>query len=399
MTVLIIGGGAAGMTAAVAAARPGVKVIIAERQSRVGRKLSVTGNGRCNLTNMNISARNYHGGTEFAMGTIGSFGPDDALRFFEELGLMTVTEKSGKVYPFSDSANSVVDVLRFGCDAAGVETRTGVCVKSLNKNGNGFRAVTDSGVIDADKVIIACGGMAGGKAGGVRDGYELLKSFGHVITPLYPSLVQLKSRNALCRSLKGVRAQAVVSLSVKGGESATGSGEVQFTEYGLSGPAIFEVSRDAARGGCEISLDLFPEIPEEKVVTMLIKRRENMPDAAASELMTGLLHNRLGRVMLKYAGIAESILMKNLTDNDIMRIAAGSKDFRHEISGSTGFDNAQVTAGGADVAGFDPVTMESRLVKGLYAAGEVLDVDGDCGGYNLQWAWASGYAAGKAASR
>ena len=398
MTVTVIGGGAAGMMAALTAAEQGNRVLLLERQNRVGRKLLATGNGRCNLTNLNQSPECYHGAhPAFLAPAMEAFGAPDALEFFEALGLLTVAEDSGRVYPLSDQAGSVVDVLRFALEAAGVELRTEFDVTAIKQTKTGFKISSLSESILTDKVILCCGGMAGGKLGGTRSGYELLQSFGHSLTKLYPVLVQLKTDNTWVRSLKGVRADAAVTLK-RGVEAlAESAGEVQFADYGVSGPAIFEISRAAssAKGELSVHLDLLRNLDFNQVQNIIRQRQQSMPTLTLENLLTGMVHNRLGRTVLRYAGYDLNAPVSSLKPNDIKKIAGALGDFALPITGNMGFDGAQVTAGGIRTDEFRPDTLESKLVPGLYAAGEVLDVDGDCGGYNLQWAWASGRLAGK----
>ncbi len=397
MILAVIGGGAAGMMAALTAAQAGADVLLLERQARVGRKLAATGNGRCNLSNRHASAQHYHGGDPaFVRPALEAFGVPETLSFFRSLGLLTVTEADGRIYPFSDTANSAVDVLRFACEAAGVRLLAGAAVTALRRQGRGFLLETEGESVRADRVIVACGGAAGGRLGGVRDGYALLRALGHSVTSLSPSLVQLKTDGNV-RALKGVRADAAVNLRKDGALLAQSRGEVQFTEYGLSGPAVFEISR-GARPGTEAELDLLPLCSLEETEALLRDRVASLPALPASELTTGMLHNRLGRVLTQAAGIPPTAELGRLTPAQLGAVAGLLKSWRMKVTGDLGFDSAQVTAGGADVSQFDPRTMESRLVPGLYAVGEVLDVDGDCGGYNLQWAWSSGRAAGKAAA-
>ncbi len=401
MTIAVIGGGAAGMMAALTAAEnKRAKVVLFERQSRVGRKLAATGNGRCNLSNAALSLAAYHGEEPgFASAALEAFGVEDTLAWFKGLGMLTVTEEGGRVYPYSDTANSVVDVLRFACDGAGIDLRLGVAVTGLKKSKKGFTLSFEGGNLAADRVIICCGGAAGAKLGGVRDGYDLLRSMGHSISPLRPVLVQLKTDGGYTRALKGVRADATVTV-LRGSKTAAQTvGEVQFTEYGLSGPAVFEISRAALETkGAVVQLDLMRHWAEDEVARLLLQRAAALPQLTAADVFTGLLHNRLGRVLLQYAGLSPNMALKDFTAGEAKRLAGAAKCFSHPVTGDMGFDNAQVTAGGAHTDQFDPATMESRIVPGLYAAGEVLDIDGDCGGYNLQWAWSSGRAAGKAAA-
>ncbi len=398
MTVTVIGGGAAGMMAALTAAAQGNRVLLLERQNRVGRKLLATGNGRCNLTNLNLSPANYHGAApEFIAPSMDTFGAVDTLEFFQNLGLLTVAENSGRVYPLSDQAGSVVDVLRFAVDAAGIEVRTEFDVTSIKQTKTGFKIRSEAESVLTDKVIICCGGMAGGKLGGTRSGYELLQSFGHTLTKLYPVLVQLKTDNTYVRSLKGVRADAAVTLKRGNEVLAESVGEVQFADYGVSGPAIFEISRSAAseKGDLTVHLNLLRNLDFAQVQNIIRQRQQTMPSLTLENLLTGMVHNRLGRIVLRYTGYDLNAPVSMLKQNDIKKISAALGNFALPVIGNLGFDGAQVTAGGIRTEEFNPNTLESKLVPGLYAAGEVLDVDGDCGGYNLQWAWASGRLAGK----
>ncbi|MCQ2447893.1 MAG: NAD(P)/FAD-dependent oxidoreductase [Oscillibacter sp.] len=398
MTVVIIGGGASGMIAALTAAQNGHHVQILERQARVGRKLLSTGNGRCNLTNLNMGETHYHGQSPaFIRPAMSLFGTQQTLDFFHGLGLLTVAEESGRVYPLSDQAGSVVDVLRFALEEAGVEVRTGFEVSALKKKGDVFRITSAEGeMLTCDRVLICCGGMAGGKLGGTQSGYELLKAQGHSATKLFPALVQIKTDNTYVRSLKGVRADAAVEL--RQGETVldASQGEVQFTEFGISGPVGFELSRTAAtaKGKLTAHIDLLRQVSMPQLQQALEDRVRTMPHLTMENLLVGLLHNRLGRTVLRYAGYGLADPVRSLRPADLKRIAAAMKDFALPVLGVHGFDGAQVTAGGIHTDEFDPQTLQSRLVSGLYAAGEVLDIDGDCGGYNLQWAWASGYLAG-----
>ncbi len=398
-TVVVIGGGASGMMAALTAAEKAEnRVLLLERQQRLGRKLLATGNGRCNLTNTAAAPAHYHGqDPDFVRPALARFGPAEALAFFRELGLLTVTEEGGRVYPLSNAANSVLDVLRFALDRAGVEQRLACPVRGLERRWEGGYAVlTDEGRLGADQVILACGGAAGAKLGGVSDGYELLKPLGHKRTALYPALVQIRTAPEYPRALKGVRAQAELRLTSGSALLAESRGELQFTETGVSGPAAFDISRAAATGGEGMYVHCgFLPIPVEELEALLLKRRTLFAGQSAGELLTGMVHNRLGRMLVKYAGLDGNAPVSSLSDGDLGRLARACTDFTLKVTGTEGFDNAQVTAGGVKTSGFDPQTLESWFCPGLFACGELLDIDGDCGGYNLQWAWASGRLAGR----
>lgn len=396
MTVGIIGGGASGMAAALAAAEnPKVQVVLMERQARLGRKLQATGNGRCNLSNIHAAHGGYHGNApEFSDAAISAFGPADTLRWFQSLGLFTVTEESGKVYPYSNQANSVVDVLRLALEKPNVELRTGFEVQKIKRLDTGFAVCNEEQTVHCDKLIVACGGLAGSKLGGTMAGYKLLGKLGHKATRLRPALVQLKCGWSGVTALKGVRANCHAQILRDGALFAESTGELQFTEYGLSGPVIFEISRDVCQGAGDwlCRLDFLPRYPEE-ILQAELRRRLNT-ELPMEELLTGVLHNRLGRVLTKAAGVKGKQFVRELSERELREICRAVKAFVVELTEPMGMDSAQVTAGGVLTEQFDPMTMESKLVPGLYACGEVLDIDGDCGGYNLQWAWSSGRCAG-----
>lgn len=401
VTVIVLGGGASGMTAAIAAAERGAEVVLLERQARLGRKLAATGNGRCNLTNLHAAQSRYHGADpDFCRPALERFGVSDTLDRFRELGLLTAAEPSGRVYPYSDQANSVLDVLRFSLDRRGVRTVTGCEVKKIWARRDGYLLKTTGGDFEGDRLIVAAGGAAGGKLGGTDSGYRLLESLGHRCTKLYPALVQLTVEGGATRALKGVRAQAALELWDGQTRLARSEGEVQFTETGVSGPAAFDISRAASVGGpgLLLRLDFTPHLERDGLAALLARRCTVFPGLSADGLLTGMLHNRLGKVLVKYAGIPAAAPLSTLDSGLLARAVEAVKGFTLVFSRTQGFDSAQVTAGGIATADFDPETMQSRLRPGLYACGEVLDIDGDCGGFNLQWAWSSGRLAGASAA-
>ena len=396
MNVCVIGGGAAGMLAALTAAENGHRVLLLERQSRVGRKLLATGNGRCNLSNYHVSPAHYHGGAGFCDFALSQFDVGETLQYFASLGLLTVSEASGRIYPMSNMAGSVLDVLRYALERPEIDLQTGQTVTAIRKMPEGFSVKTETDTFSARCLILAAGGAAGSKVGGGMDGYRLAKSLGHHRTALYPSLVQLKTDPTYPRALKGVKAQCGISICRGSQVLARNSGEVLFTEYGVSGPAIFDLSRSVSAGGSDLTclLNFFPDWEEAEVLHWLSQRQAAMAAHEASTLLTGSCHTRLGQMICKSAGFTNQ-RAAGLTRDDLRRIAKQATHFALPITGTCGFDQAQVTAGGLDTSEFDPRTLQSRLVPGLYACGELLDIDGDCGGYNLQWAWSSGRLAGK----
>ena len=328
----MIGGGAAGMMAALTAAEDkNNRVVLLERQQRVGRKLLATGNGRCNLTNLGAAPAHYHGeDPAFAVPALRMLPPTETLALFRSFGLLTVAEESGRVYPLSDSASSVLDVLRFQLAQRGVELRCASPVREIRRERGGFAVRTEEETRVAERLIVACGGAAGKKLGGVTDGYELLAALGHRRTKLFPSLVQLVTEPDYPRALKGVRADA--SLRLLRGRDCLGEtrGEVQFTERGVSGPAAFELSRAVSTGGdgLFLRLDFLTDYTDAQLRALLGARRESLPALDAAELLTGLVHNRLGKMLLRYAGVDTHKAVGALSEQELAHAAAACKDFR-----------------------------------------------------------------------
>lgn len=398
--IVIIGAGASGLMAAISACENGSNTVtVLERQSRVGRKILSTGNGRCNLTNTNCKAENYHGqDAGFAMGAIEAFPPTKVIEFFRSIGLLTTQEYGGRVFPKSGFAGSVLDVLRNCCQRNEVTIKTDFTVTALTKAANGgFNISSDCETLRADKVIVACGGVAGSKLGGVRDGYEILKSLGHECTKLYPALTQIRTASDYPKALKGVRANAALMLKNSGSTIFENCGEVLFTDTGVSGTAVFEASRFASAPpfADEIVLDFLPDMSESDVQAYLVSQKRNFAHIEKNRALTGAVHPRLGMMICKIAQVGSADMCENLSRSEIGRLIDTVKGFKLKITGVSGFESAQVTAGGISTHKFCPETLESQIIKNLYACGEVLDIDGDCGGYNLQWAWASGALAGR----
>ena len=393
--IAIIGGGASGLMAAIAAKNEDTRVTVFERTKRVGKKILATGNGRCNMTNMGADMNNYHGkDPSFVNGAIKRFWVNETLELFSELGILWKEEERGKVYPYSDTASAVLDVLRRRVERSGTEVRCESDVKSVEKKDGKFIVRTYSGTADKfDKVIIAAGGKAAPDLGSNGSGYELLKLFGHKITALRPSLVQIKTDTDIVKKLKGIKINANVTI----GRNSS-RGELLFTDYGLSGPPIFELT-SRLDGDKTLEIDMMPDHKADDVLNIIYERMAYLYDVPLEEFFTGMLNKRVGQALLKSVGAAPlSRESSSLTEAETKKIVSAIKGWRFNITGTMSWNNAQVTKGGAETAGFDSATMESKLVNGLYACGEVLDIDGDCGGYNLQWAWSSGYIAGKNAA-
>ncbi len=383
--VAVIGGGASGILAAILAARNGASVTILEKNPRIGKKILATGNGRCNFTNVNACTDDYN--SDFVQYGLDNFTPTDAIRFFEELGLLSRTEAEGRVYPLSGQATAVLDVLRLELSRLSVNVFPEFDVEKIDKKSDVFEISSKSQTIKADKVIVATGGMASPKSGSDGKGYELLKAFGHKTTKLIPSLVQLKTE----KSVGGVRAYGKVTT--QNGMSETG--EIQFNNYGISGIPVFGIAKFVKKGEA-VFLDLLPDYTEDEVFGIL----KNRPKQTMESYLIGILNKALGQFLLKECGISPlSKMSDTLRDDEIMRIAKKIKSWRFDVTGTMPWENAQVTSGGIELSQINEKTMESKLVKGLYITGELLDIDGPCGGYNLHWAWASGRLAGSEAAR
>ena len=389
--IAVIGGGAAGLCFSILVKNvmPCVGVTVFEANDRVGRKIAVTGNGRCNISNRILTVDKFHGERDLAEKLLQSFGFIEQQRFFEELGVYFKLE-GDKAYPASLQATSVVDALRFSAEEKGVEIVCGCPVSSVKRENGEFVVETKRVREVYRSVVVACGGKAGGKLGNTS-GYEILKHLGHKIEPIFPSIVQLKTETDVVRQLKGIKVDATVTLSSSLGER-TEFGEVLFCDYGLSGPPVLQVSRMANGENPTVKLDLIPDFTRESLAAALKKTIKLHPSRPTSELFTGLLHKKIGQVATKLCGVDLNGMLANLSDSEMLKIVDKIKCFKLKVLGTTGFENAQVTAGGAQVAQFFDNLM-SKKAKGLFAIGEVLNVDGDCGGFNLAFAWSSAFAA------
>ena len=398
--VAIIGGGASGIMAAISAAKNGARVTIYEKNDRVGKKILATGNGRCNLTNIYADVDNYYSEDKTIISKIiDKYWVSDSLDFFNEIGLLYKVEDEGKVYPYSNHASSVLDVLRFQLDKLKVETVFDFEVKEVMKTKDGFRLISyKSEVAMADAIIVTTGGKASPASGSNGSGYQILEGFGHSVTRLFPSLVQIRLKPCQLTKLNGIKIDATCTAYLENGEKVQKSGEILFTDYGISGPCAFSISRIAGEmKECKFFVDLMPEYSEKDLLEILRKHREIM--RVSDELFVGILNKRIGQAIIKSVlDIKMNDDIKKITDDDLKKIANKVKFYEVVSEGTMSWNNAQVTAGGVRLKEFDQETLESKLCPGVFAAGEVLDVDGDCGGFNLQWAWSSGYLAGFYAS-
>ena len=399
--VAIVGGGAAGLMATIIAARQGARVTVFERQDRVGKKILATGNGRCNLTNVNCSIENFHGDDRYFVRMIlNQFSVQETLEFFNGLGVCTRTEEEGRVFPVTGQASTVLDVLRFEAERLGVAIRAQTNIESISRQGNFFTLRWPEGEEQADRVVVTTGGKAAPHLGGNESGIEVLKKMGHMVEPTFPALVPLKVNPHFGPKLKGVKVIARALLDIAGKPAGSADGEILFTEYGLSGPPILQLSRSALQARIKqqpvsLALDLVHFWSAEQLMSNLDQRFSLWPEAELDVALIGLIHKRLIPVILHEAQIVEAHKpVSQVSQEERTRIATLLKHWSFEITGSLSWKEAQVMAGGICTRDFSAQTLESHLVKGLFAAGEVLDVTGDSGGFNLQWAWSSGYVAG-----
>ncbi len=398
LDVAIIGGGAAGLCSAVQLKflDRSLSVGIFEQLNRVGKKLIVTGNGRCNITNRNLDKKRYHSENDtfinYALSTYDNYYIEN---FFADLGVV-FTYEDDKAYPYSLQASSVVDALRFAVDSMGVKTCLECKVTDIERKNGSFEITANNEKYYAKTVIIACGLLSGGeKSGSNGSMLELLKTKGYKTVKTTPAIVQLKTENTVTKSLKGIKVNGEVKLIHNGKAEKCESGEVLFCDYGLSGPPIMQLSREVSRkdGDFLISLDLMPEYSYQNVVDMIDFRTAVLRGRALEEFFTGMLNKRVGQQIIKQIGKKLSDSVDGLTQKDAKSLASIIKGMTFKVTGTTGFENSQVTAGGLDTTQFDETTMMSKKDKGLFCIGEILDVDGDCGGFNLQWAWSSAVCA------
>ena len=385
--IIIIGGGAAGLMASCAAAHVLKKrgsVLVLEGNAKLGRKLLATGNGRCNLTNLNVSPAHYHGDVTAIQDLLHEYTPEAICAVFREMGLVTKPDSEGRVYPQNQQAAAVLSALRWDAEKYGVSFSEEHTVSKIEKVKSGFTLIcTDGTQLFTKQCILTCGGAASPRHS-CGEGYTLAKQLGHTVTKLYPSLTQLTVRAKQWKTLSGTRAPANAVLLADGKPVYEESGEVQFTDTGISGICVFGLSvyageffalgtiRNKKYASLAVQLDLLPDMAYQDVLDYLLEMTKLYPARAAGDLLSGLLN--------------------------IKKLASLLNGWRLDITGTKDFSAAQVTAGGVPLTELDPHTMASKKAPGLYLAGEMLNIHGDCGGYNLHFAWASGITAGKSAA-
>lgn len=394
--VVIIGGGAAGMAAAIAAGEAGDRVVLLERMDRVGKKLLATGNGRCNL--MNTGEARYPGGEALARAVLDRCGAEAQRVFWAAHGLVLREEDGGRVYPASGAATTVLDVLRLSMEAAGVQVETGVTVTGVKRKHGRWTVQTDRGGIPCDRVIVAGGGCAQSKLGSDGSCWPILETLGHTVSKPRPTLTQIETDTAPIRGLSGIRVRGAVSVAHGGETVHREQGEILFADYGVSGVCVMQCARFAVPGDT-LLLDVLHGLGMDArgMAEELVRRSFAWGSMPMEQLLTGLVVPRLASALGLEAGVRfRDRAIGTLSAKEAAELARTMAAFPLTVRGVRGFDSAQVAAGGAACDEFDPQTMQSRLAPGIYAAGEVLDVDGDCGGFNLMFAFGSGILAGLA---
>ena len=403
MKALVVGGGASGFMAAISLKRlrGDAKVVVAEKNDRALKKVIASGNGRCNITNRLVSPSGYNAGASgFVAPALSSFGFAEAAAFFGSIGVELAEEEEGRVYPMSRQASSVVDLLRAEAARLGVREKCGVEVLSLKRRPSGFAVSSSAGRDLVDRVFL-CSGSASG--GGSASGYSLARSLGHSITPLFPALVQVRAEGT--RALHGIKFTGGCSVIIGGRAAGYAAGEILFTEYGLSGPPVMRLSRlvgECFSGGSKedvfLSLNLMPGLDRGGALDLLLDRRRRLAHLPSELFLAGMVNKKLSMALMKSSGVSLSSRAGDISDSALEALAGRIGDWRFRAVGVNPLSCSQVTAGGVSLQEVDPDSMESRICGGLYVTGELLDVDGICGGYNLHWAWASGFAAARHAA-
>ena len=399
--LIIIGGGASGIMAAITASQYSEKILIIEKNNRIGKKVLVTGNGRCNYTNTLLKSTDFNN-PDFVQQIFKQFSVEDTIAFFETLGIEPKYEDGGKTYPLSEQSSSFLDVFLYELALRNIPVELNQEIISVIKKGDVFKITSSSNnVYLSKKVILSTGGKSMPLTGSNGSGLELAKNIGHHITEVFPALVKMKIDSPYLKQLSGVKINTQVDLLVDDKIVQTENGDILFANYGISGPTVLELSRKANENlinGSEVNvrIALIQSLPKSKI----IERFENFKYREIDQSLIGLVNKRFINVLIKQAGIEKNnYIVSDIPKPKLFRLVDLLFDWRLRVIGSLGFDDSQVTAGGIDLLEVEDKTLESKLVKGLYFCGEVLDVDGRCGGFNLQWAWSSGYVAALSASR
>lgn len=401
--VAVIGGGAAGMMAAITAAREGVKVTILEHKDRIGKKILSTGNGRCNFTNTFQTPACYRSDNrDFAWNIIQKFNVEKTISFFKELGIYP-KDRNGYLYPYSDQAAAILEVLQIEIAKLDICVMTEINVLDIQPVKRGIRVTTDKKTITVDSVILACGSKAAPVTGSDGSGYQLAKLLGHRIVPVLPALVQLRCAEKFYKSISGVRVQGTVEIYADDISLVSDTGEIQLTNYGISGIPVFQVSRYAAKAiyqkqSVTAVLNFMPDMNKDEFLSFLQERITLCPHKTLDEFFTGIFPKKLCELWIRLSRLPKEMRVSDLSGEQLEKLVLLIQHLRTHITETNAFEQAQICCGGVDTTEINPDTLESNYVPGIYFAGELLDVDGICGGYNLQWAWSSGFVAGREAA-
>ncbi|MHC6181504.1 BaiN/RdsA family NAD(P)/FAD-dependent oxidoreductase [Clostridium sp. JNZ X4-2] len=403
--IIVIGAGASGIMASITAKDNGKSVAILEFKNRMGNKILSTGNGRCNITNKNINLAKYHSkNIHFAENILSKFSVKDTITFFESLGLPLITLENGRMYPLSLQSSSVLDILKMAIEDRNIPIYFNSKVTDVLYDKKSFKIFCNNEVYECNKLILCTGGKSAPHTGSDGSGFDICKKLGHsIITPL-PALVQLKLRYDHLKALSGVKFNGYVDILVNDEIKGHEYGEILFTDYGISGPPILGLSRIAScnlldNKSVKIRLDIFPNLQKEKLPEFLENHWGTFSYRSVYNSLIGIINKKVIPILLKEASISD--IHKpcyELDWREKKNIYNLLKSWEFIVYDTNSFKNSQVTCGGIDTNEVNCNTLESKKIKNLYLAGEVLDVDGDCGGFNLQWAWSSGFMAGKSAA-
>lgn len=394
MKVAIIGGGAAGIFSALVASEKH-EVTIFERNNRIGKKLLATGNGRCNLTNVSVERKNFHGDGDFAYKIYKKFDNETAVKYFEDLGILTTTKESGKIYPRSLTAASVLNVFLEELENRNIEVKTDKYINKIEKIKNRFEIHTKEESYTFDRVIMATGGMSMASSGSDGNGYKLLKDLGHTVLETHPALVQLKLKSNFLKHLSGTKVEGVCYLLKDGKVIKERSGDILFTDYGISGPPILDLSRYVLDGNYRLRFSIVNDLMTEEDKNDFLEyfyRMISSKDMTLERFLIGILNKKFIHYVLKTLDLDRNMKIMDFDPNKSYELLKLLTESEFEIIGNNGYKNSQVTVGGISTKEINE-NMESKIVNGLYIVGEILNIDGDCGGYNLQWAWSSAYVA------
>jgi predicted Rossmann fold flavoprotein len=398
--MIIVGAGAAGLSAAITAARNGTKVTLLEQNSKPGKKILVSGNGKCNITNASITPARFHSqNPEFIEKVLQGYGVEHVKNFFDSVGLPIIEGKEGKMFPMSMQAGSVTEILEYEANSMGVEIITACEVLKIDKEKKHFLLETSQGTMQCEKLLLASGSPAAPQLGGNESGLQFANDMGHTLIPSHPALTQLVSDEKWVKHASGVKVSGLAKLYANGEYITEKKGDLLFTNYGISGLAILDISREvslrlAEYAYCELSLDLMPALSKEKLTKFLLERINTESQKPLTLWLQGVMNKKLIHIILEQSKCRAKV-ESELNRKEIGKLVYAIKNLKLSISDTKGFKGAEVATGGIDTREVDPNTMESKLVPNLYFAGEILDVDGDRGGFNFHFAWVSGLRAGK----